>query len=168
MVSGLRALWLSTLEADLAWRREGIDDEEYQELQENIQAVQANIAQALARGQPEAFLPAIRTLLVGKGYQLAVSPEAERQLVLDVLPALQEGYDILAQRQAGRLVQPNLTPEDVPLRAVWEPRIPTAPSSPGLSWQRLLEHWRQDCPRKPRTDADMQRLVQSLSTLVLM
>ena len=36
LVSGLRTLWLSTLEADLAWRREGIDDEEYQELQENI------------------------------------------------------------------------------------------------------------------------------------
>ncbi|WP_319643785.1 hypothetical protein [Igneacidithiobacillus copahuensis] len=38
LVSGLRALWLSSLEADLAWRREGIDDEEYQELQENIQS----------------------------------------------------------------------------------------------------------------------------------
>lgn len=98
LVSGLRALWLSSLEADLAWRREGIDGKEYQELQENIQEAQSKIAQALAKGQPEAFVPAIRTLLVGKGYQLAVSPAEERQLILDVLPALQEGYDILAQR----------------------------------------------------------------------
>jgi integrase len=164
LVSALRSLWLSTLEADLAWRREGVDEEDYQELQENIQEVQAKIAQALARGQPKAFVPAIRTLLVGKGYQLAVSPEEERQLVLDVLPALQEGYDILAQRQAGRLVQPNLTLEDIPLRAVWEPRTPSTPSSAGLSWQGLLEHWRQDCPRNARTDLEVQRLVQSLST----
>ncbi|MHB1581352.1 MAG: site-specific integrase, partial [Acidithiobacillus sp.] len=56
-----------------------------------------------------------------------------------------------------------LTPEDIPLRAVWESATPTAPSNSGLSWQRLLEHWRQDCPRKPRTDAEMQRLVQALS-----
>ncbi|QER45998.1 hypothetical protein F0726_02952 [Acidithiobacillus caldus] len=64
-------------------------------------------------------MPVIRSLLVGKGYQLAVSAAEERQLVLDVLPALQEGYDILAQRQAGRLVQPKLTLEDIPLPAVW-------------------------------------------------
>ncbi|MBU2764492.1 DUF6538 domain-containing protein [Acidithiobacillus caldus] len=169
LVSGLRALWLSSLEADLAWRREGIDDEEYQELQENIQEVQAKIAQALARGQPEPFLPVIRALLVGKGYQLAVSAAEERQLVLDILPALQEGYDILAQRQAGRLVQPKLTLEDIPLPAVWEPTASTNAATSrnsGLSWQELLDHWRQDCPRKPRTDRELQRLVQSLSSFL--
>ena len=166
LVSGLKALWLSTLDADIAWRREGIDEEEYQELEENIPEVQAKIAQALARGKPEPFLPVIRTLLLGKGYQLAVSPEEERRLVLDVLPAIQEGYDILAQRQVGRMVHPNLTPEDIPLPAVWEPAPTAAPSHSGLNWQRLLEHWRQDCPRKPRTDAEMERLVQALSTFL--
>ncbi|MHB1734970.1 MAG: DUF6538 domain-containing protein [Acidithiobacillus sp.] len=134
LVTGIRSLWLSTLEADLAWRREGIDDEDYQELQENIQAVQAKIAQALARGQPEAFLPAIRTLLVGKGYQLAVSPEEERQLVLDVLPALQEGYDILAQRQPAVWSNPTSPPRISPYGPSGSlPRrpLPVIPASAG-------------------------------------
>ena len=165
LIAGLRALWLSSLDADLVWRREGIDDDEYEDLQENITEVQAEIAKALARGTPEPFLPVVRTLLVGRGYQLAVTPEEESRLVLDVLPALQEGYDILAQRQAGRLIQPTLSPtENIPLPAVWEPVTP--PAATGLSWEALLEHWRQDCERKPRTDQEIQRLVQSLSTFV--
>ncbi len=165
LVSGLRALWLSCLDADLAWRREGIDDDEYEELQENIPQVQAAIAKALAQGKPEPFRPVVRTLLVGKGYQLAVSPEEECRLVLDILPALQQGYDILAQRQAGRLVRPELSPtEDIPLPAIWEPA--TRPASTGLSWEALLTHWRQDCERKPRTDQEIQRLVQSLSAFL--
>ena len=48
-------------------------------------------------------------------------------------------------------MQPKLTPEDIPLPAVWEPDTPTTPAGPGvtgLSWQELLEHWRQDCRKR--------------------
>jgi DNA-binding TFAR19-related protein (PDSD5 family) len=126
LVAGLRSLWLASLEADRSWRREGLDDDAYDELEQNITQVKGMIAKALARGQPDAFMPVVRNLLVGRGYQLAVSPEDECKLVLDVLPAMQEGYDILEQRQAGRLVEPPKlnTP---PLRAAWEPAAHSAP-----------------------------------------
>lgn len=161
LAGGLRSLWLASLEADLAWRREGLDDDAYDELQQNITQVKGMIAQALARGQPDAFISLVRNLLAGRGYQLAISPEDERKLVLDVLPAIQDGYDILEQRQAGRMVTP---PEfdAPPLQAAWE-----APASrtqdQGMTWQQLLEHWCNDRTRPARTSKEVETYVNALA-----
>lgn len=161
LVAGLKSFWLSTLEADLAWRKQGLDDEDYDDLQENISEVQQSISKALARGQPEPFIPVVHQLLVIRGYLLAVSPEDERKLVMDVLPAIQQGYDILEQRQSGRLVEPPKfnTP---PLRAVWEPV--SSVQDDGLTWQQLLEHWRQDRARPGRTNKEVETYVNALAT----
>lgn len=166
-MAGLKALWLSTLDEDLSWRREGVEDDEFEELDQNIEAMQSHIAQALARGKPETFLPVVHTLLLGRGYQLAVSPEAERQLVLDLLPALQQGYDILAKRQTGRLVTPDLTDTSTPLQASWEPKpLPSAPRPAGeLAWEALYAHWEQDRIRASSTHYDARRALNSLTAL---
>ncbi|MHB1241729.1 MAG: DUF6538 domain-containing protein, partial [Gammaproteobacteria bacterium] len=161
LVAGLRSFWLSTLREDIAWRRAGLDEADYQDLEENIAEMQKKIAAALARGRPEPFLPVIRGLLIGRGYVLDVSPEEERQLVLDVLPAIQQGYDILAQRQAGRMAEPELT--ETPLPAVWEP--PPA-AEPGFGWEDLLSHWTADHPRNRRTVDEVERDLQSLSAFL--
>lgn len=163
LAAGLRSLWLSGLEADLSWRREGLDDDAYDELQQNITQVKGMIAQALARGQPDAFTPLVRNLLAGRGYQLAISPEDECKLVLDVLPAIQEGYDILEQRQAGRLIDPPKL-DTPPLRAAWEP---AAPSNQGnvLTWQQLLEHWKNDRVRPVKTTNEVETYIKAIVAL---
>lgn len=158
LVSALKSLWLSTLETDLTWRREGIDDDEYEDLQENIATMQRLIGQALARGKVDPFIPVARTLLLGRGYDLAVSAEEERKLVLDLLPAIQEGYDILEQRQNGRLVKPAELPTP-PLPAVWEA---ASPDEGGLTWQSVFEHWRDDRPRPARTARDAETYLSAL------
>ncbi|MEJ2646033.1 MAG: site-specific integrase [Gammaproteobacteria bacterium] len=162
LAAGLRSLWLSSLTEDIAWRRRGVDEADYEELNQNITEMRERIAQALARGQPEPFVPAIHALLIGRGYELDISPEEERQLVLDVLPAVQEGYDILAQRQAGRLVEPQ--PSDTPpLPAVWEPPPPTPT---GFGWQNLLQHWKDDRRRNRRTLDEVERDLDSLTAFL--
>ena len=163
LVSGLRHLWLATLEADLSWRREGLDDDEYDELDQSIGQMKGLIAKAIARGQPEAFVPAIRNLLFGRGYQLAVSSEDELKLALDVLPAIQEGYDILEQRQAGRMVGP-LKLEGTPLRAAWESGNPSI-STKGISWQQLREHWQNDRTRPAKTNKEVETYINAISIL---
>ena len=157
LISGLKSLWLASLEADLKWRRSGLDDEEYDELQATLPAMKENVAQAIARGRADHFIPLVRSLLVGRGYELAVSEEDERQLVLDILPALQEGCDILEQRQAGRLASPAKI--DVPpLPASWEPEQPAV----GFSWKELLKHWQSDRPRPARTVKDAESFLDAL------
>ena len=99
---------------------------------------------------------------VGRGYELAVSAEDERQLVLDCLPALQQAYDILEQRQTGRIVEV-ITPEVPALPAAWDP---APPAQGGLTWDALLDHWKQDRPRPARTQAEVDTYVKALSTLL--
>lgn len=158
LVAGLKSLWLASLETDLAWRRDGVDDEDYEALQENIAALKTHIAYALARGKAEPFIPVVRTLLLGRGYDLAVSAEEERKLVLDLLPAIQEGYDILEQRQNGRMVKPAVPPTP-PLPATWETACPDVG---GLTWQRIFEHWRDDRQRPARTIRDAETFLAAL------
>jgi integrase len=157
LVTGLKSLWLATLDADLAWRREGIDDDEYEDLQANIRDMKQRIAHAIARGKADPFIPVVRNLLIGRGYHLAIAPEDERQLVLDLLPALQEGYDILEQRQNGRLVVPPNTAQDA-LPAAWE----SPQAERGLSWNDLVNHWCKDRPRPEKTLADAKTFLKSL------
>ena len=67
LVAALRSLYLTSLEADLDWRRQGLDNEDYDELQANIAEVKSAIAKAIARGQPGPFIPVVRSLLY-KGF----------------------------------------------------------------------------------------------------
>jgi integrase len=158
LVASVKHLWLSTLDADLARRREGLDDDEYDELQTNISSMKLMIGSALARGDVKIFIPPTRALFTGRGYELKLSPEAERLLVLDVLPALQEGYDILEQRQQGRQVKPDFDPS-LALPAVWEePPVPSL----GLSWDKLFEHWKHDRDRPEQTVRDAASYLSSI------
>ncbi|MEW6384744.1 MAG: site-specific integrase, partial [Pseudomonadota bacterium] len=157
LVVGLRSLWLASLDADLAMRREGIDDDEYDDLQSNIAEIKKQLAYALARGKADPFIPVVRSLLLGRGYDLQVPPEEERKLVFDMLPAIQEGYDALEQRQAGRLVVPD-TSSSPSLPAAWEPER----SDDGFSWDDLLEHWRNDRTRPEKTILDAETFLNAL------
>jgi hypothetical protein len=106
----------------------------------------------------------VRTLLHGRGYQLAVSAEEERRLTLDVLVAIQQGYDILQQRQEGRLSETMPAPCTV-LPAAWEPPAPVAPAE-GPTWADLLAHWKADRPRVARTEFEVKTLLNSLGGFV--
>ena len=101
----------------------------------------------------------LRSLLHGRGYELAVPAEQERRLTLDVLLAIQEGYDILKQRQEGRLVEPALT-DTPPLPAAWEPAPATGGA--GLGWQELIAHWKADRRRALRTELEVEAIVGAL------
>jgi len=158
LVASIKHLWLSSLDADLARRREGLDDEEYDDLQNNIKVMKAKIGSALARGDVTAFIPAVRALFHGRGYTLNLSPETERLLVLDILPAVQEGYDILEQRQQGRQTMPAFDPS-LALPAAWQER---PEPSVGLSWEKLFEHWRNDRIRPEQTVRDAESYLRNI------
>ena len=159
LISGIKNFWLSSLQADIAWRRAGIDDEEYEALQESLKLQREAVDQALARGRPEHFRPMIRQIIYGRGYDLLVSEEEERELLLSVLPAIQEGNDILQQRQSGRLVTPSVDGPVLP--AVWEPSVATESE---ISWARLIQHWKDDRERPAKTISDVESCIGSLQS----
>ncbi len=160
LIAGLKSLWLSGLDADVSWRRAGLGVEEFDELSTNIAESKVVLAQALARGDTENYAPAVRSLLVGRGYELLVSPSDERRLVYELMSAFQQGYDVLEQRQAGRAVPTPVSPA-APLRAAWEVE---AKSGVGITWDELLRHWKSDRDRPEKTVADVETFLASLRT----
>ena len=158
LIAGLKSLWFAGLDADIAWRQEGIDDDEYDDLNYNISESKAVLSRALVRGDTDQFLPAVHNLLYGRGYELLVDPTEERRLVYELLSAYQESYDVLEQRQAGRAVK-SPTVEVAPLKAAWEEESTCAS---GLSWAELFEHWRDDRERPAKTVADVEAYLASL------
>ncbi len=63
----LASLYLSSLDNDAEARAEGLDDEAFDALNENIREMRPIIDDALATGQVDSFHEAIQQLLVGRG-----------------------------------------------------------------------------------------------------
>ena len=101
LVELLRGFWLSGLEHDLAERSQGLDDEEYDELAQNIAEMQVTLGRAMSRGQIEVVLPSLHHIMNSHGYVLVLRPEEERRLAYDFLNAVMEGYEILKKRHEG-------------------------------------------------------------------
>lgn len=163
LIDGLKSLWLSTLDADVVWRNQGLDDEDMDELDENIKELKALLARSIARGHAAPFIPFVNQLLLMRGYELMVESEAERQLVLAVLPAVQQGYEVLEQRQAGRMVVPDI--KAPALSAPWNP--PTVDkAAQGMSWDELYEYWANDKVRSGRTALSFKQALDSLTAFL--
>ena len=103
LVEQLRGLWLTGLDYDLDKRAQGLDDQDFDMLDQNIAKMQVALGCGLARGQIEVVLPSLHQLLHLKGYVLALSEKEERRLAYDFLSAVIEGYEVLKKRQSGLL-----------------------------------------------------------------
>lgn len=66
----LASLYLSSLCNDAEARAEGLDDEAFDALNDNIREMRPLIDRALATGQVDSFHGAIHQLLAGRGYEL--------------------------------------------------------------------------------------------------
>lgn len=120
----LAALWLSGLDNDLSAREEGLDDEEFQSLDENVAEILPQINRALATGKVARFVPAVTQLLHFRGYDLKATEAEVQKLTYTVLRHMQTGYKTLSARQQGEQVVPldlSVLPE--PFAPAWEPAI---------------------------------------------
>ena len=127
----LASLYLSSLDNEAEARAEGLDDDAFDALNDNIREMRPLIDRALATGQVDSFHEAIHQLLVGRGYELEVTDKEWQRLTYTVLQHLQDGYEILAQRQKGRkLGSVDISDLPAPLPAAWELSTPLGQSTP--------------------------------------
>lgn len=123
----LSALYLAGLDVDLENRRKQVmDDDDFQALEENVADMVPRINRALATGNVTAFFPVIQTLLLGRGYVLDATQEEMQLLTYGVLEHIQAGYKSLAGRQHGEMISPDQSSLPAPLDAAWEK--PSEPS----------------------------------------
>jgi len=131
----LAALYLQGLDNDLAARREGLGDDEFDELDKNVTEMHQAINHALASGQVGRFHGTVNNMIVGRGYQLNATDPEWQELTYSVLQHLQLGYKTLKARQQGdQLSSLDLSALPPPLPAAWEKSKPAeTPRSPRLS-----------------------------------
>lgn len=148
LVEQLRGFWLAGLEHDLTERAQGLEDEEYDELGQNIAEMQSALGRAMARGQIEVVLPSLHQILHLRGYVLALRPEEERRLAYDFLNAVMEGYEVLRNRHAGiRTVNPTIAsilPEHNPAGVGVN-----AQTEVGLTFGTVIEAFLESYAKKP-------------------
>lgn len=118
----LATLWLeSSLDADAQARKAGLEDEEFDSLDESIKEMLPVINRALATGQVAKFHEFLHQLVTGRGYLLEATDDQWQSLSYEVLKHVQTGYKILAARQQGDLLElpvPSKLPS--PLPAAWD------------------------------------------------
>lgn len=156
LVEQLRGFWLAGLEHDLTERAQGLDDDEYDELGQNIAEMQSALGRALARGQLEVVLPSLHQILHLRGYVLALRPNEERQLAYDFLDALMEGYEVLKKRHDGiRTANPTITavlPEHNPTASG-----ATAKAEAGLTFGAVIKAFLENYAKKPSGKAMLRK-----------
>lgn len=147
LVEQLRSLWLSGLEHDLNERAQGLDDDEFDELAQNIAEMQSMLGRAAARGQIEIILPSLHQLLHLRGYVLALRIDEERRLAHDFLTAVMEGYEVLKARHSGiRIQNPIITsvlPEFTPAQRSETEQPPTI-----LTIGRIVDQFLEDYAKR--------------------
>lgn len=163
LVEQLKNYWLWQLREDASWRAQGVSEEDWEYLNQSLQAERQEISQAASRGDVDTSLHAINFMLEGYGYELDVPPNERRRLCFEFLTAQSQVNEILMRRQAGEVVP---TPEIGPTLPWAREAAVSASSSDPLSWEALLSHWLSERTRAAQTEFEAKHLLKAFQAFV--
>lgn len=108
-VQAMASNWVhQSLLADDLQRSHGLDDEDFESLNDQLQQQRQELGRLLAQGKVEPIVPAMRSFLHLLGAEVDLNPEHERQVAYKLLEAVVQALDVRIDRQAGR-VKPSAT-----------------------------------------------------------
>lgn len=126
-------------------RREGMDDDEFDEMGRTMQEQRAELGRMLATGRSDKILPAMHGFFHLCGLQFDLPPEETKRVAAVFLGAVISAMDYRMQRQNGGVVQTDTvapfvqTPKAVANQA-------SAPVVKGPTWDFVFSVWRDYVP----------------------
>lgn len=126
----------SLLTDDLV-RSEGLDDDEFDALDIQLQQQRKELGRLLAQGKVEPILPAMRSFIHLLGTEVDLSPEQERRVGYKFLEAVVQTLEVRLERHAGR-VRPSAA--HAPSVSLPELNDYLANAS-GPTWAEVFEKW---------------------------
>lgn len=141
-------------------RSQGLDDEDFDALGQELQAQRSALGGLLARGRVELVMPALRGFMHLMGTEIALAPGEERRVGLAFLQSVVRALDLRISRQAGNSVSAS---ESVPAQSVEAAQAalrtaaqgrgpaPAASAGPGLTWDGLFDLWRTHVSGRPES-----------------
>jgi len=130
-------------------RCEGLDDDEFDELDTQLRQHRAQLGRMLATGRTDKILPAMHGFIYLCNLDVELSAEESRRAAGIFLRAVISGLDHQLQRQEGQVVVTDVVAPATPM-----PRDVAAkqPSS-GPSWSEVFVAWRDYVPGRPKSTA---------------
>lgn len=138
----LCAHWMrSVLQSDDARRRHGLTDNEFEELDSQLEARQSVHRRMLAQGKTSLALPLIQEYLLGCGLKYQPDDEEFRRNGYTFLQCLSETVDHQLKRQAGQVVDTDSVAPPVkhPLQVVFPELAPRDLDAP--TWEKVFHSW---------------------------
>lgn len=134
-------------------RNEGIDDDEFDELNGQLLQQRTELGRMLATGRSDKILPAMNGFIHLCGLDIEMSPEQSKKAGMVFLSAVVTGLDHRLDRQAGRLVNTELVAPSAPTPKDIGVPDPNAPPSDVLGWDDAFAVWRDYVQDRPKSTA---------------
>lgn len=147
--------WIhQTLLTDERQRSQGMDDEEFNELESTLGEQRVELGKMLARGQSEKILPAMLSYLYLCGLDIQFSPVEAKRAGFIFLQAVVTGLDHRQSRNDGKVVgAESLAPPTTIALAVQAMKQPDADPT----WEELFAAWRDHVPGRPKSTSIASR-----------
>ncbi|MFO1340607.1 MAG: DUF6538 domain-containing protein [Burkholderiaceae bacterium] len=126
------------LETDDHLRQQGLDDDEFDELGDQLMSQRKELGQLLARGQSHRLVPAMLNYFKLCGVEAVLPAHEQRQASHVFLQAVVTALDLQLRRQDGEVVATETV---------------SAPAPVGKTWQQVFETWRDYVVDRPKPTA---------------
>lgn len=148
-LKGLADYWVrQVLLTDQRRRDEGIDDDEFDELGNQLAQQRAELGRMLATGRSDKILPAMHGFIHLCGLDVDLSPEESKRTGGEFLAAVVTGLNHQLARQGGNPVK---TSEVAPLSpAPKEVAASAASAKLAADWDTVFNVWRDYVPNRPK------------------
>lgn len=140
----------AVLQTDERRRQAGLDDDEFDELDEQLTTQRTELGRMLARGKSLDIFPALRSFLFLCGLDFAPDEDEAKRASYAFLRTAIEALDHQVARQLGEIVDTDkvapATPH--PLNVIAPERAPQALDLP--TWDKVFDTWRDYVENRPK------------------
>ena len=137
-VQALAGNWVhQTLLTDDDQRSRGLDDEDFEVLDAQLQQQRNELGRLLSQGKVELILPAMHTFVHLLGAEVAFEPEQERRVAYKFLEAVVQALDVRLARQAGNVKPSASMAPSMDIRDLKK----SLTSKQGRTWDDVFAKW---------------------------
>jgi integrase len=148
----IASYWMrQVLVSDEQQRQQGMDDEAFEALEQQLTAQRAELGRMLAQGKTLGIFPALHGFLYLCGLDFDPEQSEAKRACYQFLRAAVETLDHQIERQRGMLVDTDAVAPQArhPLHAVAPERAPVDKQAP--TWGKIFETWRDYVSSRPKS-----------------
>ncbi len=148
-VQALASNWIhQAMLGDDYMRSHGLDEEDFEQLDEQLRSQRKEYGRLLAMGQSAPVLPALRAFMHLLGVEMALPAERQREVAFRFLEAVTQAIDLRLQRQEGMVKPSHAVAPSMPFADL---KSSLTRQAQGPGWDEVFEKWNLHVPQRPKS-----------------